>query len=192
MGELRQNNDVITIFVIFQNKIGAGIIPQQASSSTANGSAPAPARANVIVVTGWSETFLKYSELIKMLYEHGFNVYTYDHQSQGLSGRWLVESQSTWVHSFDDYVDDFTYFATTFPGANNSSSQLPLYVVAHSMGGLISAIAMSRLPNLVSRAVLLAPMLRNKCGTKSMNYQFPLPQKLAYWISLVRMNVIFF
>jgi alpha-beta hydrolase superfamily lysophospholipase len=40
-------------------------------------------RANVIVITGWSECFLKYVEIIKMLFEQGFNVYTYDHQSQG-------------------------------------------------------------------------------------------------------------
>lgn len=135
------------------------------------------ARANVIVVTGWNETFLKYSELIKVLYERGFNIYTYDHQSQGLSGRWLLESQSTWIHSFDDYVDDFTYFVTAFPKAN-----LPIFVIAHSMGGLITSIAMSRLPNLVNRAVLLSPMIRNKCGTKAMNYRFPLPQPLVHWI----------
>ena len=65
------------------------------------------ARANVVLLTGWSETFLKYSELIKMLYERGFNIYTYDHQSQGLSGRWLSDTQKTWIHSFDDYIDDF-------------------------------------------------------------------------------------
>jgi lysophospholipase len=45
------------------------------------------AHGNVVVVTGLMETFLRYSELIQTLYENGFNVFTYDHQSQGLSGR---------------------------------------------------------------------------------------------------------
>lgn len=50
------------------------------------------------------------------------------------------------------------------------------------MGGLICSVAMSKLPNLINRAVLLSPMLRNKCGMKYFNYQFPLPQPLTYWI----------
>lgn len=53
------------------------------------------------------------------------------------------------------------------------------------MGGFITAIAMSRLPSIISRAVLNAPMLRNKCGTKAIDYKFPLPQPLAYWISII-------
>ena len=38
--------------------------------------------ANIILTTGWSESFLKYGLVIKTLFERGFNVYTYDHQSQ--------------------------------------------------------------------------------------------------------------
>lgn len=45
------------------------------------------AKANVVFVTGLMESFIKYSETIQYLYAHGFNVFTYDHQSQGLSGR---------------------------------------------------------------------------------------------------------
>lgn len=44
-------------------------------------------KANIVLVTGLTESFLKYSEIIQLLYENGFNVFTYDHQSQGLSGR---------------------------------------------------------------------------------------------------------
>ncbi len=44
-------------------------------------------KANVIFLTGLMESFLKYSEFIEFLYERGFNVFTYDHQSQGFSGR---------------------------------------------------------------------------------------------------------
>jgi alpha-beta hydrolase superfamily lysophospholipase len=45
------------------------------------------AKANVVFVTGLMESFVKYSETIQYFYERGFNVLTYDHQSQGLSGR---------------------------------------------------------------------------------------------------------
>lgn len=53
------------------------------------------------------------------------------------------------------------------------------------MGGFIAAVAMSRMPNIISRAVLCAPMLRNKCGTKALDYKYPLPQPLTYWISII-------
>ena len=42
------------------------------------------AKGIVILVTGWSECFLKYSSIIRTLYEDGFDVHTYDHQSQGI------------------------------------------------------------------------------------------------------------
>jgi alpha-beta hydrolase superfamily lysophospholipase len=51
------------------------------------------AKANLVFVTGLMESFIKYSETIQYFYERGFSVFTYDHQSQGLSGRceWLIE-----------------------------------------------------------------------------------------------------
>lgn len=92
----------------------------------------------------------------------------------------LAESQSIWIHSFEDYVDDFVYFVTTIA---KEYANLPTYLLAHSMGGLISSIAMSRQPTLINRAVLCAPMFRNKCGMKSLDFRFPLPQPLTYWIT---------
>mmetsp|Transcript_22059 Transcript_22059/g.37350 ORF Transcript_22059/g.37350 Transcript_22059/m.37350 type:complete len:390 (+) Transcript_22059:136-1305(+) len=133
----------------------------------------------IIFVTGWSESFLKYPDLIRTLFSHQFSVYTYDHQSQGLSGRWLSESQSTWVHSFDDYVDDFVFFMTMI--SRQCANKHPMNVVGHSMGCLIAAIGMSRHPSLVNRAVFSAPLIRNKCALKSLDYGFPIPFPLAYW-----------
>jgi alpha-beta hydrolase superfamily lysophospholipase len=46
-----------------------------------------PAKANIIFLTGLTESFLKYAEVLQYFYERGFNIFTYDHQSQGLSGR---------------------------------------------------------------------------------------------------------
>jgi len=156
------------------------------------------AKGNIILVTGWSECFLKYATLIRELYKEGFSVHTYDHQSQGLSDRNLPDSpQSTFVHNFQDYVDDFTHFAehvkanssnkgNNINGSSSSSSnkkQLDTFLVAHSMGGLVTAIAMSTNPSLVQRAVLCAPMFRNKCGMKALEYRYPLPQVIAYWVT---------
>ena len=157
-------------------------------------------RANVVLVTGWGDSALKYNETIRYLYDRGFNVFTYDHQSQGLSGRWLMNSQTIYVENFEDYVDDFVYFVTTkvqvdgdsftengkksdSPGSVGSVGRLPMYCIGFSMGGLIASIAMSRQPSLFTRAVLVAPMFRNKCATKYFDFLYPVPQPLVYWIS---------
>lgn len=132
---------------------------------------------SVRLLCAWNILFILFIYFIA-----GYNVYTYDHQSQGLSGRWLNETQSTWVYNWDDYVNDFHYYVS-FVIRGESNSQLPIYLIAHSMGGLISSIAMSRYQNLITRAVLLAPMLRMKCGTKALNYRFPLPQIVTHWAS---------
>eukprot|EP01038_Epipyxis_sp_PR26KG_P014883 gene14883-20015_t len=155
--------------------ICASFVQPNNTSTSKNGG-----KANVIFITGMGESFIKYSETIQYLYERGFNVFTYDHQSQGLSGRWLAETQSVWVHSFEDYIDDFVYFVTT---VSKEIPNLPVYLVAHSMGGLIGSMAMSRLPTLISRAILLAPMLRNKCGFKAIDYKYYIPQSVAYYIA---------
>lgn len=74
------------------------------------------------------------------------------------------------------------YFVTTTTKENNNAD-LPVYVIAHSMGGFITTAAMSRLPTLINRTVLVAPMLRMKCGMKCLNYRCPLPQTVAYWLT---------
>ena len=68
---------------------------------------------------------------------------------------------------------------------NKDSPHIPVYVLAHSMGGMITAMAMARLPTLINRAVLCAPMIRNKCGMKCFDYKYPPPQPLVYWMTYV-------
>jgi alpha-beta hydrolase superfamily lysophospholipase len=46
-----------------------------------------------------------------------------------------------WVNSFDDYVDDFVYFVTM---VGKESPNHPIFLLAHSMGGLIGSMAMAR------------------------------------------------
>jgi lysophospholipase len=94
----------------------------------------------------------------------------------------LSESQSLWINSFEDYVDDFVYFVTM---VSKEFPQHPIFLLAHSMGGLIGSMAMSRLPTLINRAALCAPMIRNKCGIKAFDFKYPPPQPLVYWLTYV-------
>jgi alpha-beta hydrolase superfamily lysophospholipase len=43
---------------------------------------------------------------------------------------------------------------------------------------------MSQHPTLVSRCILISPMLRSRCGIKSLSYSFSLPQPIARWIAM--------
>jgi len=159
------------------------------------------AKANIIFVTGWNESFLKYAELFKTLYEAGYSVYTYDHQSQGLSGRWLMDEQYTWMYSFDDYVQDFVFFVNQIEQSQISSSKIkgkdedtkndnhlekikiPTHCICHSMGGLVVGVAITKYPTLIDRIAFSAPAFRFKCGMKCMDYQGPLPLPIAYIIN---------
>jgi lysophospholipase len=91
----------------------------------------------------------------------------------------LADTQSVWVNSFEDYIDDFVYFVTTI----SKQSLLPTYLIAHSLGGLIASIAMPHVETLISRVVLIAPMIRNKCAIKLFDYKYYVPQQMFYTIS---------
>ena len=154
-----------------------------------NGSEPI---ANIVILTDVGESFLRYSDLIKSLYDSGFNIFTYDHQGQGLSESRLDKIQLNYVDSFEDYVDDLIVFIHEKIHNKDRSkrsnvdittdfSVLPTYLLGHGLGGLIGSLAMSKSNKLIDRAVLTCPMFRSKCSTMYFNYEYPIPQPLVYW-----------
>ena len=119
---------------------------------------------SVVILTGWGESHVKYSVLLRKLYEQGFNCYTFDHRCQGLSSRSLRldNPQVTDILRFDDYVDDFLhiYKELILPNVSTSEgSNKKISLVAHSMGSLIAMKAHARLNcDLLDKAVLVCPM----------------------------------
>jgi lysophospholipase len=97
-----------------------------------------------------------------------------------LSFEGLSEPQALWIQNFHAYYDDFQFFAAS---VSQDYPNLPIYVVAHSMGGFIAAHTMARCPELVKRAVFLSPMMKNLCGLKDFHYRCPLPRCVAYGIA---------
>lgn len=91
--------------------------------------------AAVVLVNGRGESHLKYAELIYDLNQLGYSVYTYDHRGQGLSqGRRTDYPDRDWVAHFDTMAADLNVFASTVVPA-----RARLYLLAHSMGGLVAA-----------------------------------------------------
>lgn len=85
------------------------------------------ARATVLIVHGMSEHSGRYRPLAEMLASRGLSVEAYDHRGHGLS-----EGRRGWVARFEDLLDDLELFL-----ARARRAGLPLFVLGHSMGGLI-------------------------------------------------------
>jgi len=84
----------------------------------------------VLIVHGWGEHSGRYSYVAEKLIASGFAVVMYDHRGHGRS-----QGLKTYVTRFSDYVDDRSIvYEKVFQLADKS----PVFLLAHSMGGLIA------------------------------------------------------
>jgi len=118
----------------------------------------------LVLVTGRSESYLKYQELAFDLHQQGFNIFIIDHRGQGLSERLLADKQKGYVKNFDDYAHDLNQFINDVVVKNctNNSSNSTFakpHLLAHSMGGAIAVRMMQLYPSSVKSAVLTSPMI---------------------------------
>ncbi|CAB1099836.1 unnamed protein product [Ectocarpus sp. CCAP 1310/34] len=131
------------------------------------------AKHHVLLLTGWDESFLKYGDVISELLQAGINVYAMDWRSQGLSGRHLLDPQVTYVESFDDHLDDLSFFVNQVVVESCGVRTSQLTCLAHSMGGLLSLMAAAGDRGLFQRLVVCSPMIMMKCG---------MPHFVALWL----------
>ena len=115
----------------------------------------------ILIVNGRVESYLKYQELAWDLWRQGYNLYLIDHRGQGMSGRMLNDHDKGYVDQFDDYVVDMKQFHDQIIMADKPAK---LFLLAHSMGGAISARYLERWPDDIRAAVLSSPMLGINLG----------------------------
>jgi lysophospholipase len=115
----------------------------------------------LIMVSGRSESYLKYKELSYDFSLQGYDVFIIDHRGQGLSERLVTSPYKGYVLNFQDYVTDLSLFIENVVNKNCSTKP---YLLAHSMGGAIAARYMQDHPNAIHAAVLSAPMLGVNAG----------------------------
>lgn len=118
----------------------------------------------IVVVTGRSESYLKYQELAFDLHLQGFNIFIIDHRGQGLSQRLLKDAHKGYVKKFDDYAHDLHQFINEKVMQNCITDVLEIqqhkpHLLAHSMGGTIAVRMMQLYPQAVQSAVLTSPMI---------------------------------
>ncbi|MBS4705823.1 alpha/beta fold hydrolase [Aeromonas veronii] len=115
----------------------------------------------ILIVNGRVESYLKYQELAWDLWRQGYSLYLIDHRGQGMSDRMLDDPQKGYVDQFDDYVVDMKQFHDQIIMADQPAK---LFLLAHSMGGAISARYLERWPDDIKAAVLSSPMLGINLG----------------------------
>jgi alpha-beta hydrolase superfamily lysophospholipase len=107
---------------------------------------PERARASVLVVHGYAEHSGRYEHVGQWLAERGFAAHAYDHRGHGRSA-----GRRCHVDRFAEYLDDLTI---VLEQVRADASGQPLFLIGHSMGGLVVAtFARERKPN-VSGIVL--------------------------------------
>lgn len=109
---------------------------------------PAP-RARVVLVHGYAEHVGRYAHVIDALTGAGFEVHALDLRGHGRS-----EGVRGHVLRFQDYLDDLDLFLAELPEA-----PLPLYLVGHSLGGLLSLRYVLHRPDAFAALAVSSPFL---------------------------------
>lgn len=121
------------------------------------------AKGNIVISHGYTESLIKYHEMIYYFMINGYNVFGIEHRGHGRSGT-LGIADKTQVHvkDFNQYVTDFKVFMDQVVMPNNENKKVLLF--AHSMGGAIGAKFLEDYPDYFNGAVLSAPMLEVNTG----------------------------
>jgi len=128
-------------------------------------------RAAVVVIHGINEHSGRYARLAADLNRQGYAVYAMD-----LRGHAKSDGERAWIESFDEFLDDVEMLLDRV--ANDQPGK-PIFLLGHSMGGLIVArLAITRPPK-VRGLILSGPAIL--VGGKV----FPILRRLAAFFSRI-------
>ncbi len=116
---------------------------------------PDPARAVVLLLHGLGEHSERYGELTEALLERGIGVFAYDQRGHGRSGGSRGD-----VTVFQDFVRDLRAMEEVC--RVESEGDLPLFLLGHSMGGLVALRRLQEEDVPYRGAVLSAPWLATR------------------------------
>ena len=118
-------------------------------------------RGSVVLSTGRTEPIEKYGEVAQAFLDRGFVVLTHDWAGQGLSERFLADRLRGDVEGgYGAFLADFRDILESYAG----ELVRPRVAVAHSMGGALTALALSHAIAEFDGAVLCAPMMMFSSG----------------------------
>lgn len=109
------------------------------------------ARGEVLIAHGFGEHSGRYETLTEHLTSHNYSVTAYDHRGHGLS-----DGLPGHVESFDEYDQDLVKMVASIRERRQPKR---LFLIAHSMGGLIALRYLARKQASVDGAVISAPLI---------------------------------
>lgn len=109
----------------------------------------------ILLLNGRAEFMEKYREVVTELSTRGFTVFSLDWRGQGLSHRELENTEKGYVKNYDDYLSDLEIFYKRIIKPAN----LPVIILAHSMGGHIALRFLHSKHYAIKKAVLVSPMV---------------------------------
>ena len=115
----------------------------------------------IVIVSGRTDFIEKYRECCWDLRDLDQAICLYDHFGQGESGRQLEDHQKGHIDDFQIYVSDLKNVIDTVAVPMQRG---PVYLLAHSMGGTVSALLSQGFPDLVDGLILIAPMFQINAG----------------------------
>lgn len=114
----------------------------------------------VVISYGFTESVLKYHELIYYFHRHGYQVAILDHRGHGKSFREVEDMSLVHVESFRQYVEDLhTFVSKQVRQSLPENRPQQMYLFGHSMGGCIAARYAELYPEDFCKIILNAPML---------------------------------
>lgn len=112
---------------------------------------PANARAEILIAHGFGEHSGRYGALADHLVSHNYSVTAYDHRGHGLS-----DGLPGHVESFSEYDEDLAKLVSS---VRSRSQAKHLFLIGHSMGGLIALRYAARKSGALSGAIISAPLI---------------------------------
>ena len=104
------------------------------------------AKATIVIVHGFGEHSGRYRPLALQLINNGFAVYAYDQRGHGKSG-----GIRAYIDSWDEYVSDFE---RAMVRVYESAGDMPIFILGHSMGGLVQASYLIKHKDQINRVAL--------------------------------------
>ena len=117
-------------------------------------------KATVVIVHGMGEFFGKYREYIWYLYQEGFDVFFLEQRGHGYSDGKCPDMDIIYIDDYKTYVKDLYGFVKS--EVTPAEKEVPLLMIAHSMGGCIGTLFLEEYPGIFDAAILSSPMLKMK------------------------------
>ena len=115
-------------------------------------------RGTIVLLHGFTESLVKFHELIYYFHRAGYQVAALDHRGHGKSFREISDPNIVHISHFGDYIEDLHDFIHQAVLKKLTVDKARFFIFGHSMGGCIAARYIEVYPDEFAAAILNAPM----------------------------------